>query len=222
MRIAILVPSHESVPMHFAYDLAQLYANTIAAFPPDSKAEIGLYAVTGTYIHRARQELLEQALDDSVDYVLWIDSDMRFPADALLWLLEHEEDVVGINYAQRAMPTDFVAIKRVPMERGEVGEKLITNDKSEGLEAVDAMGFGLCLMRAAPLRAKLPNPGRTPWFWYEQRWPGDHVGEDVWFYRLLREECGLTCYVDHDLSKVCGHIGSFTFSTTHAALERNG
>lgn len=214
MRIAILVPTHESVPALFAYDLAQMQATTLATFPEG--LELGLYMEVGTYVHQARESLLRQAIEDGAHFALFLDSDMRFPPDALLRLLAHGSPVVGINYAQRGVPTDFVAIKRVPEEPGQIGEKLVTNEDSTGLEDVDAMGLGVCLIETAAVR-RLPED--EPLFWFDRRWPGDHIGEDVYFFRALRG-VGIQPRVDHDLSKECGHIGHFTFQTIHAALER--
>lgn len=216
MRIAILVPTHESVPALFAYDLAQMQAHTIAAYPPEAGLELGLYVEIGTYIHQARESLLRQAVADGAHFALFLDSDMRFPPDTLLRLLAHGSPIVGINYAQRGMPTDFVAIKRVPESPEERGEKLVTGPDSTGLEDVDALGFGACLIETAAL-GRLPEG--EPWFWFERRWPGDHVGEDVYFFRALRG-VGIQPRVDHDLSKECGHIGHFTFQTAHAFAER--
>jgi hypothetical protein len=208
VRIAILVPTHDYVPALFAYDLAHLQAQTVAAFPPDAGVEVGLYFEVGTYTHKARESLLRQAVEDGAHYALFVDSDMRFPPDALLRLLEHGEAVVGANYSRRTFPADFVALKSPT-------EKLVTGPKSKGLEEVYALGLGLCLLETAAL-GRLPE-GR--WFWFDEAEDGQDIGEDVYFFRQLRA-AGLTPYADHDLSKLCGHIGSFTFTTAHAVLER--
>ncbi len=217
MKIVVLVPAMSHCPSMFTYDLANMMMTTASVLPEDW--ELGIFMHVTTYIHQSRQQLLEGAIAEGADYVLWIDSDMRFPADALVQLLQHDENVVGINYSQRtAKAPDFIAIKHVPEKQGDLGVKLATTEESMGLEEVDAMGFGFVLINVKALRG-LPDPGRTPWFWYEQRWPGDHVGEDVYFYRMLRNLCGQKIYVDHDLSKECAHIGDFEFRTAHVATR---
>ncbi len=218
MKIITLVPCGSEMPSMTAYSLAQMQAQTVAAFS-ELQVQVGMAMEIGTYIHQARQSLLQAAIADGADFVLWVDSDMTFPEDAVVRLLAHKHPVVGINYSQRAFPPDFTAVKRMPRKRGEIGQKLVTGPDSEGLEEVDAMGFGLVLMEVAAL-AKLPDPDNVPWFFFEQRWPGDHVGEDVWFCRLLREMCGLTLYVDHDLSRECGHVGQYEYRTFMAAQAR--
>lgn len=214
MKIAVAMPSHDSVPFYFAYDLASLASYTVAALPEDT--QFGLTGVSGTYVHSARQELLESLLADGVDYVLWVDSDMRFPKDALVRLLMHREPIVGINYAKRTVPTSFVGIKRVGWGADEASERLVTDENSTGLEEVEALGFGLLLMRTDALRG-LPQDGH-PWFWFE--WMPEkrqQVGEDVYFCRLLRES-GQKILVDHDLSKECSHIGQFEYRCEHVGV----
>ena len=44
---------------------------------------------------------------------------------------------------------------------------------------------------------------------------GGLVGEDVYFCKLARER-GFDVFVDHDLSKDCGHVGMLEYKTDHA------
>ena len=211
MKITLAIPSHDAVPFGFAYDLAALCAYTAAKVPED--VEFGINAVTGTYVHKARQELAEACLEQKADWVLWLDSDMRFPRDMLFRLLSHQKPLVGINYSTRGIPSRFVAIKKVAIK----GERLRTEDDSTGLEEVEGIGFGAVLMSTAVLKA-LPDPLEVPWFKNDYMGEGHWMGEDVWFCKLARE-AGFSVFVDHDLSKRCAHIGSFEFRTEHATIE---
>jgi hypothetical protein len=210
MKVAILVPTHELAPATFMYDLAQLSIFTAATMPEGW--DLGLYMVSGTYIHDARQQLA--VASQEADYVLWLDSDMRFPRDTLARLMAHKKDVVGINYAKRGIPSGYVAIKEV----GIPGKVLETREDSTGLEEVEAMGFGCVLMRNAVLQ-KLPPPMEDPWFQHQYLGNGIWLGEDVYFCKLLRESAGVTLYVDHDLSRDCGHTGQFTYECRHAEMS---
>lgn len=215
LRIAVCVPSHDTLPATFAYDLAQMMAFTAVNYvgPNEPIEALGLTFTMGTYIHRARQQLADIALDQGTDYILWIDSDMRFPKDALLRLLKHREDVVGINYSKRGIPPSFVAIKSIHPP-----EQCVTLPDSTGLEEVEAIGFGLVLMKTKVLRALHdPESEEGPWFWFD--WEHErnaYVGEDVYFCRLLRD-AGFDLMVDHDLSKDCRHIGQLEYRVEHAA-----
>jgi len=214
LKIMVAVPTHDQHPAMFGYDLAQMMAFTVANLMGGQKppiAAVNLAYCTGTYIHSARQELAEVAMEQGADFVLWLDSDMRFPKDLLARLLKHNEDLVGINYSQRKVPPEFVAIKDMLK-----GQRCVTAPESTGLEQVEGIGFGGVLMRTAIL-GRLPDPKENgPWFFY--RWRDDTktmVGEDIYFGELLAE-AGVKILVDHDLSKECRHIGTFEYGVEHA------
>lgn len=218
LRVMVAVPTHDMTPALFAYDLAGMLAFTCSNFvgPEKPIESIGLVFQTNTYIHKARQVLAEEAQRRGADCVLWLDSDMRFPKETLMVLLQHNRDIVGVNYSKRGIPPKFVAAKQISPAK-----QLVTDEDSEGLEEVEALGFGVVLMRTNVLMA-LDPPARTghPWFWHEYV-PGEdgeeslHVGEDVFFCRMARE-AGFSIHVDHDLSKACAHIGTLEFTTEHA------
>ena len=207
-KIAIAVPSHDTVPALFAVDLSHLVLFTTAALP--DTVQFGVNFVTGTYVHSARQQLIDDCLAAGVTHILWIDSDMRFPKEALVTLLQHNLQVVGINYSKRAFREGFTALKKVgPAAEG--GAQLRTSDESTGVEEVEAIGFGMVLMKVSALWG-LPDPKKTPWFqnvWLEDK--GQWMGEDVFFCKLLRES-GQRIFVDHDLSKACAHLGIHEFA----------
>ena len=215
-KIAVAMATHDMVPAGFMFDLANLCSYTVAAMPED--ASFGTVMVPGTYVHSARQQLIDGLVKDGVTHVLWLDTDMRFPKESFVRLMLHDVPVVGINYAKRKVPTEFVAIKKIGWEPGEASERLITSDESTGLEEVEAIGFGMVLMRMDALR-NMPDPREEPWFWFHWvKEKGMQVGEDVQFCRLLRES-GVKVYVDHDLSKECAHIGQFEYRCAHAEVE---
>jgi hypothetical protein len=207
MKILVAVPSHDSLPALFAYDLGQLMAYTAANMPPN--VSVALTFVTGTLIHTARNDIARMAVEKEADLILWLDSDMRFPKDLLARLMLHKKDMVGINYAQRRVPPGFVAIKTIrPPTR------LVTGPDSTGLEEVEAVGFGAVLMRGTMLR-KVAEAATEPLFWFGLNEHGGMIGEDVHFCMQASRE-GFKIFVDHDLSKECAHIGEFEYKVDHA------
>lgn len=220
-KISIALVSHDQVPIMFAYDLANLCAYTAAGLPDG--CEFGINLVSGTYVHAGREQMLKGdgirpgLLEQGVTHILWIDTDMRFPKNALSRLWAHDKDVVGINYSTRGSPSNYVAIKTAGND-DVIGCKLETTPDSTGLEEVDAIGFGLVLMKAKALN---DMPMDEPWFWFDfMRKRRQMVGEDVYFCNMLRRT-GVKIYVDHDLSKVCGHCGSYeyTLEDVHASQQ---
>jgi len=223
INVMVAIPCMSEVAAYFAYDLAQLMAYTNRHFVKNGVIDwLGMGMVQATYVHSARQELAGQALANDCDYVLFLDSDMRFPQDALVKLLQHQEAIVGVNYVKRNWPPKYVAIKELgDIATGGAGKLLGTRADSTGLEECDAIGFGVTLIRRDVLLS-LPDPRENgPWWWYTwQPEAGSQIGEDVYFCNLARE-AGYKVYVDHDLSKQVKHIGQEQFGLEHAwAIEK--
>lgn len=194
MRLAIAVPANDHVSAIFANDLALMYAETRASVPA-----VTLATMVGTFVHQARERLLDDVVNLwGATHVLWLDSDMTFPADAALRLLKHDVDVVAANYVTRVPPSRPTAVR---------DGQFISSRNATGLEEVDAVGMGVFLMRADVVDL-MPRPR----FWYST--PTET--EDVYFCRLLRK-AGHKILIDHDLSKQVGHVGTHTYREARVA-----
>jgi len=206
LRIMIALPCHDKVDSVFAYDLTQLAIHSTMAFTATGvDIEFGITMVTSTYIHEAREQLMTEAVNGNFSHVLWVDGDMRFPKTSLLRLLSRKQPIVGANYSTRTAPPSFVAIKEI------YGDRVRTTNKSRGIERVEALGFGLCLMDLRAFREKLAD--LQPLFGF--RWLEDRkkwMGEDVFFF-LKMKEIGVDVFVDHDLSKEVAHVGDLEYQT---------
>lgn len=208
VKIGIAVPTHGHWPWQFGASLCSLTEH-LATGVAGTDIETQLYIMAGTYVHTARNKLLMRMLADECTHMLWIDSDMAFPPNSLKRLLAHVDGndgvkMVGINYSTRGFPPRYVAIKRISTEEDLAGELCETGPDSTGLEEVEALGFGMVLMKSSIFNNMDIT---TPNFWFEMI--GNtihHIGEDVYFCRKVRE-AGEKIYVDHDLSKECKHVG---------------
>jgi hypothetical protein len=69
-----------------------------------------LFTSHGTLIASQRMELARQALEEKVDFLLWLDSDMRFPKETIGYMMSLDRDIVAANYATRRMPIKPVAM----------------------------------------------------------------------------------------------------------------
>jgi hypothetical protein len=203
MKLAIGGPTRDSVPASFAVDVAQLYAYTRERGPWGSQVTVGFLA--STYIHVGRELFLEASIKQGATHVLWLDTDMSFPRETAVLLSMHDEAMVGCNYRVR-QPSGLFTAQRDDSAR------IATTASTTGLEAVDAIGFGVVLMRT-DLVADLPRP----WFRHGLNAQGGDVGEDIMFCRALRE-AGHTIYLDHDLSKEIGHVGQHEYRTLTPTL----
>jgi hypothetical protein len=195
MRLAIGGPTRDCVPASFAVDLAQLFAYTQARGPWPT-VTVGFKAAT--YIHMGREYFLEDAIQQGATHVLWLDTDMSFPRETAMWLALHDLPIVGCNYLTRHGSNSWTAMR-------EDGTRIATTPEKTGLEAVDAMGFGVVLMRTG-----LVVGMARPRFRHGLNARDGDVGEDIMFCRAVRA-AGQQLYIDHDLSKEIGHIGQYNF-----------
>lgn len=201
MKVAICVPCRDTVMTGFAFDLAKL-----CAYEGVTRCAKGgslmIYQVPGTLIFNQRERLAEQALKDGADAILWVDSDMRFPKDALQILLSRKLPIVGVNATTRRFPCLPTALD-IDEESNDL-VKVTSKDKT-GLEQVMGVGFGMVL-----IRKEVFQKTQKPWFWFEQTDKGGTIGEDIYFCAKAFD-AGYKTIVDHDLSKHIRHIGTYEY-----------
>ncbi len=198
MRLAIGGPTRDMVPASFATDFAHLFAYTRENGPWSTVDD---FFLGHTYIHCGRELVLEAVLKRGMTHLLWLDTDMSFPRTAAVQLYAHGRPVVGCNYLTRRQGSNKFTAQQ------DNGTPVETTGMSTGLEAVGAVGFG-CVLMQLDIVARL----HRPWFRHGLNSQGGDVGEDIMFCRALRET-GQTIFIDHDLSKDIGHVGTYTYRT---------
>lgn len=196
--LIIASPMMDMCHTAFTASLVHLAAHTI------SNAQDGLemtFLQYGTSIlPLSRQFLAVRALECNATHILWIDSDMEFPADMALRLARHDLPIVAANCMARRPPYMLTA-------RNGANEQVHTTPESTGVEKVERIGFGVVWMSTEVLRAIEP-----PWFdleWVPEG--GIFRGEDYVFCKKAKA-AGFELYVDHDLSKEVKHVGLFGYS----------
>lgn len=197
--VAICIPAGDHCATWFAYDLARLAATTAA-----TREDVGLqiHIAKTAYLPLSRKHLATQALGAGATHILWLDSDMRFPKDALTRLLQHEAPIVAANYSTRRLPLGPVASDD---SWGHVPHH--TPDGATGVSSVQHVGMGLMLTDCAVFRAL-----EKPWFALPYSSAADDfVGEDVWFCEKARE-AGFPVLVDEALSQDVKHLGEWEFT----------
>lgn len=197
--VAILVPARDTVMTSFAYDMARAMSFHTAT----TDDRVILFTSHGTLIASQRMELARQALEEKADYLLWLDSDMRFPKETIGHLILRDKPIVAANYATRRMPVKPVAMRD---EGGKIN-RVYTSPESEGLEQVDYVGMGVMMTKR-----EVFEKVEAPWFAIPYSTIGNHyIGEDVYFCKKAKE-AGFEVLVDHDLSHHVKHIGTFEYS----------
>lgn len=156
----------------------------------------------GYNIAQVRNLIADFAIRNQYDYVLWVDSDVVLPRDALAKMLTHRQHYVSGVYIQRKQG---VSIPEVYMHYGEGMVNMSPDAIPEsGLMVVAATGFG-CVLTT---RKILEDVG-YPQFEYTNAL--DHkntVSEDVDFcVKAARSGYDITL----DPSIRCKHIGEYAY-----------
>jgi hypothetical protein len=175
----------------------------------DGSGGLQMYTMPGTLIFDQREKLVDIALKDGADAVLFIDSDMRFPRDLIEILLSRNVPIIGVNATCRRQPVLPCALNLEMVENPEDGQpdhKWIKVDSrgKEGIEQVTAVGFGVTLIRKEVFE-QIPKP------WFDVGWGRwGVIGEDVHFCARAADN-GIPVYVDHSLSMHIKHIGTYEY-----------
>jgi len=139
------------------------------------------------------------ALTEGVDYVIWLDSDHIYKAQAMYDLIkkmeENKLEALSAGYLVRS-PCKTFAHGRF-MEDG----KFLQFDKSEckGLVDADVLGFGFFVMKHAFVKDMVDKYGSET---FKMDY-GDNTTEDVYFCRLMKKEGYRICF---DADTIVGHI----------------
>ena|SRR5437868_4935621 len=157
------------------------------------------------YVDAARNEITRQALRvSSATHLMFLDNDMVWPHNTISRLATHRVPVVGGNYFLKVPPHDCVAFNIVELSDGVQIVRLedfTPNLAVELLFEVEGLGLGATLIDLDVLRRMKDHFHDEKWFRSEEG------GEDVWFFRRLRQ-LGIPAPVWLDTSLKCGHIAS--------------
>lgn len=157
------------------------------------------------YLHLLREQLVEEALKHSPDYLLWLDADQTYPADTPERLARHEKLIVGGLTPGKDDGTSLVfefTGKDGTTENGGLicqntepnyGVKRVHLTPNNGLQKVEIMGFG-GILTDVKLFAVLKPPYFLP-IWKEVP---SKAGEDIVFYKNC-QTAGVDVFCDTDV-----------------------
>ncbi len=207
MKLMISYPTSGMYCAAFGYSLQNMIGFLLTAEPiPDFRFQIGL--AQGSNWIENREDIGERAVANGFTHLCFLDDDMVFAPDILVSMVQHAKagkDIVLTNYMVKEWPPKtFTSI-------GKDGERVVTGEKSEGLEEVLGGGFGVSLINLDVLRKV-----QQPWFLPVWRQETGYSTEDMPFFHKCRE-AGFKVWVDHDASKRIAHVGQFQWSWKHYA-----
>ena len=192
-KILIAVPCMDQVAAPFAHSLASI------AKPKDSECVIKM--LCGSLIYDSRNKLAADAVKMGAYYILWIDADMVFNADALNILmqdLDQGADIASGLYFRRAQPYTPVAFDKIEIhEDGGPASFENYSGPLSGITEVGGVGFGFVLMKTDVILDCLGKYGTcfTPLAGF---------GEDLSFCWRARQQ-GYKVVLDANVK--LGHVG---------------
>lgn len=198
VKIFVGMPSTQEIPVYTARSLMewQMYRK----YPSIFEFKID------TYIEKARNEIVWQAVDKGATHVMMIDSDMVFPPHAVDHLVEQDKDIIGGMYFGRMHPKTMAFHRK---------GKEVTNvdpSKESGIFEVDFLGTGFMLININVFKKLMP-----PFFTFTYH-PEDYglpktnmlqpKGEDI-FFCLTAKKAGFKIWLDTTFE--LGHVGSHIY-----------
>lgn len=188
MLLGICIPAHDTLHTNFALSLANLTSRLTR-----DNIDYQLHVFCGSVIAESRTQLANEALEHGATHLLWLDSDMHFPANVVSKFLQHDRDIVAANYSTRYHPYCSVAF----LDKNNTEKRLETKF---GLHRIWAIGMG-CMMVKRSVFEQLPKP----WFSHEYNRDLDTFsGEDIYFCNQANEH-GFEIYVDAEIQ--LAHLG---------------
>jgi GT2 family glycosyltransferase len=191
MKILIAVPTGREIEVQTAATLIGMHRI----------GEIGVFMPTGYSVDVSRNLIVEHAIEYGYDYILWVDSDMILPKNALVKLWAHDKDIVSGVYAYKILNGENAVVKRFKDKEADIYEDIPLKEirEREDLFEVDGIGFGCVLTKVDMFR----NIGK-PWFVYSP-----DMGEDIYFCRKA-QATRYKVWLDPTIR--CGHCGKVDFN----------
>lgn len=208
IKLALCIPSNGEWKADFGYSLAQLCVYIAGKlFEEEQTREVLFIDKRTSNLPRSRQECLEDALMQDCTHALFLDTDQTFPMDTAHRLLRWKKKAVACNIALKTVPSFPTARARGATA---FGVPVFSQGHAVGLEKVWRVGTGIFLLDLSTLK-NIPKP------WFEIRWSDKQqqfVGED-WYFIDKLEKAGHDVYIDHELSRLIGHVGNFQYTHAH-------
>lgn len=158
----------------------------------------------GGLIHRSRNTLAKLFLEHPTkpDYILFVDSDMVFKADALEQLMDDHKDIVTGNAFSRQFPVKPVVGTFDQSRPGRVIHLL--DYKKDALQPIDSCGMAFTLIS----RNAMEKVGKRPFdFIFFPESDGELPEDSAFCWRA--KQAGLQVHLDSRVE--VGHIGEYVY-----------
>lgn len=160
----------------------------------------------GSMLPKQRWEITKEAVRIGADYLLFVDSDHKFPRKLLHALIEHGKEVVAVNCVTKTIPANPTA-RQQQAQGYPSGVPVYSDPEKTGLEQVWRVGTGIMLIDCKVFQ----KVGTRVWDMFFNTEADAYQGED-WTFCTKLEKAGIPIYVDHDISREVSHIGFFHYT----------
>lgn len=147
-----------------------------------------------TYLPDARNYIHQNFLQTEAEYLVMLDSDVMPPPEFLDKLLAHKKPFVAGWYRRKGHPYNPVVYEK---DNGDTDKGMMSftpcKDAGSGLQVVDGVGAGCCLMHRDVAKALGERP-----------YSMERGGEDLDICRKIRQ-AGYQIWVDWSVA--CAHTG---------------
>lgn len=160
----------------------------------------------GSILGKLRMEIVETAVKGGFDYVLFVDSDHKFPRKLLHKLVDARKDIVAVNCVTKTLPA-WPTARGWPEPDLPGGRPIYSIGRQgeadpTGLEKVWRIGTGVVLIHTKVFREIGTKCWDSFWNHEQQTWQGED-----WTFFTKAQEKGFDIWIDHDLSREVTHIG---------------
>jgi hypothetical protein len=184
-RICVAFPSGDLVNVRFLKSLLDLFTYSTQSL------DIFWANFVSSRITDNRNNLVKLAQNGNAEYILFIDSDMTFPPDALKRLLRYDADIVCAT-----------ASKRNEECRDMIGIPANQSDTITSKTLIEMESIGLPFML---IKMSVFDKIKKPYF-AEPENGEDLIPEDAYFCAKVRD-AGVKLFCDLPLSMSVGHLG---------------
>ena len=160
-----------------------------------AKVISGYFSSGGLYVAVNRNRVCEEFLKKDGEYLWFLDTDMVFGEEDLYKLLNlfrsNKMDIVSALYFGR-MVSGVKTTQPVWLMEAQTGVYENVGHFGNGLQEVDAIGMGCCLIKREVLEKLAETHTQDEWKWFGhdrvQRTDGEwtHLGEDLTFCRRVK------------------------------------
>lgn len=194
MKLIFASPSHGLIHPKVSIGQRLAMVHAVQRAGVQWMGDVSLHDVKQSTIDTARNRMVERVLETDADAIMWCDSDIVLPQDAISKLVIEEKDFITGIYCQRFSPYYPVVTHYDPDGcQGKGNMNWFVEFPDDVCAPAGGCGFGCVLTSTKMLRA-MPRP----WFSF-----GD-FSEDFTFCRAAAM-AGFQLYVQTGVH--CGHIG---------------